>query len=196
MIERIRKCVRPLTFGLAAAAYWAGVACAQDTLSQRIQACTGCQGEDGNSRTENIPSIAGQPAFFLVNQLILMRERVRRVEAKEPLVKDLKDEDATALGDHFAKLPPKPSGEKIDPALVKRGEQISAARRCGSCHLPALTGQDQMPRIAKQRIDYLIKSLTAIRDGTRQGGDTSMSVLVAGLSNTDLAALAHYAASR
>src|SRR5688572_26564454 len=85
VIALIWKYVRPVAFGLAAAAFCAGGTRAQDALSQRIQACAACHGEDGNSRTENVPSIAGQPAFFLVNQLILMRERVRRVEAKEPL---------------------------------------------------------------------------------------------------------------
>jgi len=188
---------RPLAFGLAAAAFCFGAALAQGTpLAERIQTCAACHGGDGNSRMENIPSIAGQPAFFIVNQLILMREKVRPVEAMEPFVKDLKDDDAIALADHFSKLEPKPSDEKIDPALVKRGEEIAGGRRCGSCHLPTLAGQEQIPRVGKQRIDYLIRSLKEFRDGTRLGADTNMSVPVAGLSNADLAALAHYAASR
>ena len=53
-----------------------------------------------------------------------------------------------------------------------------------------------MPRLAKQRIDYLIYSMKAFRDNTRSGADTLMSSVVAGLSDADLAALAHYAASR
>src|SRR5262245_4833937 len=188
---------RPLAFGLAAAALCIAAAFAQSApLAERIQTCGACHGEDGNSRMENIPSIAGQPAFFIVNQLILMRERVRPVEAMEPFVKDLKDDEATALAAHFAKLPPRASDEKIDPALVKRGEAIASERRCGSCHLPMLAGQEQIPRVGKQRIDYLIKSLKEFRDGTKPGADLNMSVPVAGLTEADLAALAHYAASR
>jgi cytochrome c553 len=188
---------RPLVLGLAAVVFSAGAAFTQGApLAERIETCSACHGEDGNSSMENIPSIAGQPAFFIVNQLILMREKVRPVEAMEPFVKDLKDEEATALAAHFAKLLPKPSDEKVDPALVKRGEAIAAERRCGSCHLPTLAGQEQIPRVAGQRVDYLIKSLKEFRDGTRLGADTNMSVPVAGLSDSDLAALAHYAASR
>jgi cytochrome c553 len=188
---------RPLIHGLAAAVFFAGAAFSQDTpLAERIQTCAACHGEDGNSRMENIPSIAGQPAFFIVNQLILMREGVRPVEAMAPFVKGLKDEEATALAEHFAKLPSKPNGERIDPALVKRGAEVAKDRRCGSCHGPALAGQDQIPRVAKQRVDYLIKSLTEFRSGNRPGSDTIMSVAVAGLSDADLAALAHFAASR
>jgi cytochrome c553 len=185
-----------LVLGLAAAAFCGDAFAQGPALAERIEACSACHGKDGNSRMENIPSIAGQPAVFIVNQLILMREKVRPVEVMEPFVKDLKDEDVTALAGHFAKMPPKRGDETIDPMLVKRGEQIAAERRCGSCHLPTLAGQEQIPRIARQRIDYLIKSLKEFRDGTRLGADTNMSVPVAGLSDADLAALAHYVASR
>jgi cytochrome c553 len=52
-----------------------------------------------------------------------------------------------------------------------------------------------MPRLAKQRIDYLRQSLKEFRDATRAGGDTAMSANLAGTSDADLAALAHYCAS-
>jgi cytochrome c553 len=68
-------------------------------------------------------------------------------------------------------------------------------RRCGSCHLPNLAGQDQMARVARQRIDYLIPTLKSYRDNPRPGADTAMSAAVAGASDADIAALAHYAAS-
>jgi cytochrome c553 len=190
-------CQRPLILGLAAAAFSMSTAYAQVTpLAERIQTCAACHGEDGNSKMENIPSIAGQPAFFIVNQLILMREGVRPVEAMAPFVKGLTDDDAIALAGHFAKLRPEPSSEPRDPVLVKRGAKLAGERRCGSCHLPTLVGQEQIPRVAKQRVDYLIKSLKEFRSGNRPGSDTIMSVAVAGLSDDDLAALAHYAASQ
>jgi cytochrome c553 len=188
---------RPLILGLAAASFFANAAVGQAmSAAERLESCAACHGEDGNSKMENIPSIAGQPAFFLVNQLILMRERVRPVEAMAPFVKDLKDDEVTALADRFAKLPAKASDEKIDQALVAKGAAIANQKRCVSCHGPALAGSDQIPRIAKQRVDYLVKSLKEFRDGTRPGADTNMSVPVAGLSNDDLTALAHYSASR
>ena len=79
-------------------------------------------------------------------------------------MKGLKDDDLVALAKHFTALEPKPSEEKIDPALVKRGEALVEPMRCESCHLPSLAGQQQMPRLAKQRIDYLIHSLKQFRD--------------------------------
>src|SRR5262245_33956618 len=91
----------PPAFGLAAALLMfvstQGGAAAQTPLSERIQLCAGCHGEDGNSRMENIPSLAGQPEFFIVNQLFLMREGVRKIEAMAPFVKDLKDDELGGL---------------------------------------------------------------------------------------------------
>jgi cytochrome c553 len=165
-------------------------------LAERIQQCGACHGEDGNSKLEKIPSLAGQPVFFMLNQLILMREGVRKVEQMAPFVKELKDSDVEALANHFNKLEPKRSDEPIDAALVKRGEAIAAQKRCASCHLPTLAGQEQMPRLAKQRIDYMFESLKAYRDDKRTGADTAMTATVLGLPDADLAALAHYAASR
>ena len=188
---------RPLLLGLAAAGFCADLAFAQSVpLAERIKLCGACHGEDGNSRMENIPSLAGQPEFFIVNQLFLMREGVRRIEAMASFVKDLKDDELDALAKHFAKLPLKRSDEPIDPALVKRGAELSASLRCGSCHLPTLAGQQQMPRLAGQRIDYTIYTLKAFRDNKRSGADTAMTATVFGVSDADIAALAHYAASR
>jgi cytochrome c553 len=165
-------------------------------LAERIAQCGACHGEDGNSRIENIPSLAGQPEFFMLNQLVLMREGVRRIEAMTPFVKDLTDADITALAKHYASLEPKRSEERIDPTLVERGAALAVQRRCASCHLPSLVGQEQMPRLAKQRTDYMIETLKAFRDDRRSGADTSMTATVLGLSDADLAALAHYAAAR
>jgi cytochrome c553 len=191
------ECWRPLVLGLAAVFVWVGLAIGQDMpLAERVQICGGCHGEDGNSRLENIPSLAGQPEFFVMNQLILMREGVRRIEAMMPFVKDLKDADITALAKHFAGLAPKPSDERIDPALAKRGGELAPSLRCASCHLPTLAGQEQMPRLAKQRVDYMVQALKQYRDNQRSGADTQMTAVVFGRSDRELAALAHWAASK
>jgi cytochrome c553 len=52
-----------------------------------------------------------------------------------------------------------------------------------------------MPRVARQRIDYLIETLKSYRDNPRPGADTAMSAAIAGAADADITALAHYAAS-
>jgi cytochrome c553 len=174
-IARRSRNLQPLALGLAAclsglATLAAPSAQAQTMpLAERIQLCSACHGADGNSSLDAIPSLAGQPEFFILNQLFLMREGVRQVEAMAPLVKDLKDEDIDALAKHYNKLAPKPSGEAVDPALVKRGAEIAERMRCSSCHMPTLAGQEQMPRLARQRIDYLVKAMRDLRDSKQIG---------------------------
>jgi cytochrome c553 len=195
-VPDINKWWRPPAFALAAVVFCATPTASQTTtIAEKIQLCGACHGEDGVSKIEKIPSLAAQPAFFILNQLFLMREGVRKVEAMAPIVKDLKDEDLDALAKHFAGLPAKRDDEPLDPALVKQGAEIAGHRRCDACHLPGLTGKEQIPRLAKQRVDYLIISLKAFRDTTREGGDTAMSANLSGASDADLIALAHYCAS-
>ncbi len=175
---------------LTASAFAQGMA-----VTERIEQCAVCHGEDGNSRVKTIPSLAGQPEFFVLNQLFLMREGVRQIEVMMPYLKDLTDADIDALAKHFATLEPRASDEKIDQALVKRGNELAVTLRCASCHLPNFAGRQQMPRLAGQRVDYLIHSMKEFRDNKRSGADTLMSNVVAGLPDADLTALAHYAAS-
>ena len=193
----IKRRWRPLALGLAAALIFANEVAADDVpLKDRIAQCATCHGEDGNSKREKIPSLAGQPEFFVMNQLILMREGVRKVEQMAPFVKDLKDADIQALADHFEKLQAKPSGETVDPALAARGATIAAQRRCESCHLPSLAGQQQMPRLAKQRVDYMIQAMKQYLTDSRSGADTAMTASIFGLRDDDIAALAHWAAGK
>lgn len=69
-------------------------------------------------------------------------------------------------------------------------------KRCDSCHGPSLAGDQQVPSIAKQRIDYMLLVPKAYRDNTRTGADTSMSAMIFGLTDAELEALAHYSAAQ
>ena len=166
------------------------------TLQERITQSNACHGEGGNSSMELVPSLAGQPDFFLLNQLVLLREGVRKIDAMSDVAKGLSDSDIQSLAAHFAQLPVAPMGDAPDAAKVAQGAKLAEMKRCNSCHGTNLSGDQQVPRIAKQRIDYLFAALKAYRDDTRTGADTSMSAMIFGLSDADLEALAHYAASR
>ena len=190
---------RAVWLAIAAAIFAVGAngPLAAQRLAERLQQCTTCHGETGNSKMENTPSIAGQPELFITNQLILMREGVRRSEIMAPFVKGLKDDVIIALAAHFAELPPDPPAQtaSVDAALAKRGAELAAGLRCASCHRPDFSGHEQMPRLSHQRLDYLILSLTDYRDGRRSGIDTSMNGVLYGTSDHDIRALAHYLAS-
>jgi cytochrome c553 len=172
-----------------------GSGAAADALQQRLKQCAACHGETGNSRMENTPSLAGQPELFLTNQMILMRERVRKSEAMEPFVRGLKDDEIVALAAHYAKLEPEPSDEAVDRSVVARGAELAKRLQCASCHRPTYEGQEHIPGLLHQRLDYTIKSLIEYRNGTRSGIDTSMNGVMYRVSDADIRALAHYVAS-
>lgn len=180
---------------LLAASFIASPASAQ-TLKERLETCAACHGDDGNSKLEKIPSLAGQPEFFVLNQLVLMRENVRQVEQMMPFVKELKDEEIQALAQHYAGLKPTPPEETADPALVKQGAALAQRLRCASCHGDNMEGREQMPRLARQRIDYMFDAMKAFRDNKRSGADTAMTAVIVGTSDQDLLALAHYASTK
>lgn len=161
----------------------------------QVAHCESCHGRDGNSITAGTPSIAAQPATFLENQLVYFREGLRNAPVMQEVAKGMKDEDITALARHFASRPARVvAAAAPDAALVARGAALVARMHCGQCHLPRLEGRDQMPRLAGQREDYLVHAMTGYRDGTRTAADTTMAEVLAGLSDADLRALAHYAA--
>ena len=194
MIERNRR-RRSRVSRLAIAAVLCGPladALHAQVPQERLALCATCHGEKGNSRIEKTPSLAGQPALFLTNQMILMRDKVRKSEVMEPFVKGLKDEEIIALAEHYAKLPSAPSDEPVDQTLAPRGAELARKLFCGSCHLPDYSGRAQIPRLKHQRVDYTIDSLTGYRAGRRSGIDTSMNAVMYEVSDRDIKALAHY----
>lgn len=173
-------------------------AAAQDARrgADLAQACQACHGENGRSPNEDVPSLAGQPADFITIQMILFRERLRHVELMNDVAADMPDQDIEDLAAYFASLPPGPPDDRgpRDAARFAAGQALMGPRHCGVCHLPNFTGQAQVPRIAGQREEFLARSMIEYRDGRRAGPDTQMNGAVVGLTNENIAAIAHYLA--
>ena len=111
------------------------------------------------------------------------------------MAEGLTDDDLRALGEAIAKLPaPPPVADAGDAARTARAQALVAANRCNSCHTPNFAGQDQVPRVADQREDYLLKALREYKSGVRTGYDAAMAEVVAPLKEQDFADLAYYLA--
>ena len=154
--------------------------------------CAACHGENGNSATENIPSLAGHPAPYLVIQLILFREQQRQNEIMTPLAKGLSDEDIENLAAYYAAQTRVATDPSDDPDLAARGKAVADAQRCGTCHLPGYAGREQIPRLAAQRQDYLLKTMRDYKTGQRSGLDGMMTSVLHGATDEQLAELAAY----
>src|ERR1700721_1781903 len=108
---------------------------------EKAELCAGCHGENGISQTENIPSLAGQPAQFTQWQLVFFRSGARKNELMQPVGEQINNEDIRNLGAYFAALtPPKASAPDDNPDLSKKGAQAAVGRRCASCHTDTFAG--------------------------------------------------------
>lgn len=191
---------RVLAAAFLAAALSGPVAAQDRNRGQQLATgrCTSCHGENGRSTTPDIPSLAGQQPGFITLQLILIREGIRQVPAMKPFAEGLPDQDIEDMAAWFASLPPGPPEDRRprDAALAAVGEALLGPRHCTSCHLPSLEGREQMPRIIGQREEFLARALTEYRDGRRVGADPQMNGAVQGLTDAQIAGLAHYLAQR
>jgi cytochrome c553 len=178
----------------------AGPARAQDVASRWREVCATCHGPAGRSEQPEIPSIGGQPVLFTAIQLFLFREGRRTgtplSDAMTEIAKPISDADLRAFADFVATLPPPAASDgPVDEARYRRGVELAGKQRCPVCHNADLSGREQMPRIAAQREDYLVKALGAYKSGRRVGGQAAMNDAVVGLSDEQLADLA-YAVAR
>jgi cytochrome c553 len=162
---------------------------------EKLATCLACHGEKGISETPEVPSLAGMPADFTLIQLFLFRQGTRKIEIMNDLAKDMTDDDLRKFSDYFSKLsPPKATGEPADPAIAARAQAVIARNHCGSCHNPDFSGREQMPRLAAQREDYLLKSLRDYKAAQRPGYDATMDEVIRPITDQDIVDLSHYLA--
>ncbi len=177
---------------IVAALVCVGTPVAAQTVAERLAPCLACHGENGTSTTPDVPSLGAQPAYFMLIQLFMFRERLRNVEPMTSMLKGASDQDLRKMADAIAQLPPpKPEAGPVDPARSKRAEELVAQHRCNFCHNADYSGQENVPRLAGQREDYLVKTLRAYKDNTRRGYDAQMADVVEPLTDADFADLAH-----
>lgn len=165
--------------------------------ADKLALCQSCHGARGISTMPGIPSLAGQPDAFLQYQLVFFRTGARKNDIMSPIAEGLSDDDVRSLSTYFAALPP-PVGDKAPDAalaLTAAGAKLATEQHCAGCHLPSFAGTEATARLAAQREDYLKKALLDFKTGKRIGGGVAaMPEIAFSLSETDIAALAHFLA--
>jgi cytochrome c553 len=165
------------------------------TLAERRAACLACHGENGQSEAPDVPSLGAQPEFFVTVQLLMFREKMRVVPLMNDVTKGLSDRDLQNLAAFFAKQPPpRPAADLGDPARIERAKELVVQHRCNFCHRRDFSGEQNAPRLAAQREDYLAKTMREYKTNTRRGYDASMADVVYALNDDDILDLSHYLA--
>ena len=168
---------------------------AAQTVQERLPTCLACHGEKGQSTLPDVPSLGGQQAFYVTVQLLMFRERMRVADPMNDMAKGLTDDDLRSFADIFAKLPPpQPDAGAVDDARMQRAQALVVQNRCNFCHTPSFAGQDNVPRIADQREDYVVKALRGYKDNSRHGYDASMADVMAPITDEQILDLAYYIA--
>jgi cytochrome c553 len=161
-------------------------------LAERLAPCLACHGEKGQSQQPEVPSLGAQPAFYIMVQLFMFRERLRIVEVMNAMTTGLTDDDLRTMADVIAQLPPPPPVEAAgDPARLDRASALIQQHQCKFCHNPDFSGAQQVPRLAGQREDYLVKALREYKNNTRRGYDPAMAEVLYPISDEQILDLAY-----
>jgi cytochrome c553 len=186
----VRKVVVTLAFACATT-----IPSTAQTVQERLPTCLACHGENGQSQNPDVPSLGAQQAFYVTVQLLLFRERMRVADPMNDMAKGLSDDDLRSFADIIVKLPaPHPLNAPADDARIERARALVAQNRCNICHTASFAGQDNVPRIADQREDYLVKALRGYKDNSRHGYDGTMAEVMQPITDDQILDLAYYIA--
>ena len=170
---------------------------AQTAMAQvpaKAAACLACHGENGNSSMPNTPSLAGQNARYLYLQLRDFQEGRRSNDMMTPMTAGLSKDDMREIADYYSKQKLSSKGFKADAEKAKLGKAKADETLCAMCHLGEFVGQNEIPKVAGQNYDYVVKSLTDFKAKTRTNDAGNMTSVASTLSATDIENLAHYIA--
>ncbi len=175
---------------------WAGILPTQtglaQTAEQRMPACLACHGAGGTSMLPGVPSLGAQMPDYVLIQLYLFREKQRVVAPMTAMAAGLSDDDLRTIGEAMAKLPPPTPAAALSEADEAHGRELVGKYRCGSCHNPDFAGRDNLPRLAGQREEYLVKSLTEYKSNARAAYDPAMNAVAQEINVADIPAIAKY----
>jgi len=167
-----------------------------------VTRCSWCHGPQGNSISPIYPALAGQKAWYILEQLQFFKAQTRADPYARGymwgMAAQLDDTQMNALADYFSKQAP--FGGQAVPFSngdVARGKSVytegvaaNGVAPCSACHQDDASGNDQFPRLAGQHASYVLKQLRAFNTGSRN--QAVMNGIVATLQPDDMKAVAAY----
>jgi cytochrome c553 len=151
----------------------------EDSMGQRMLACTGCHGPEGRAAPDGYyPRIAGKPDGYLFNQLLNFRDGRRHYALMTNLLAPLDDAYLREIAAYFAALSlpyPPPAASTLGAAdnaaaarLINEGDGARNLPACTTCHGESLAGTAPfVPGLVGLPRDYLNAQLGAWRNGKR-----------------------------
>ena len=149
---------------------------AGDSAPAKAKLCIACHGADGNSVSDEFPSLAGQVPGYIAAQLALFKSGTRKNAIMAGMAAPLSLTDMAELDAYYSSKPLKSVSVPEDElATAVRGEKLYRGglkafgiAPCMACHGPAGRGiPSKYPRLAGQHPAYLERQLLAFKSKTR-----------------------------
>jgi len=175
---------------------------ADEGARQDRQLCSICHGPGGTTSSELFPHLAGMPAAYFTNQMKAFRDKSRADQNAKRFMwgisSRLTDDDIQQLAEFYEAQPAVHQGKISDQAKYDAGKNIFLSGNadkgvppCMACHGEKGEGRDATPRLGGQNEAYLTRQLKVFY-GNERPAATAMHEIVKGLSDSDIAAIAHY----
>lgn len=164
------------------------------TPPAKAATCDACHGPQGRAVIATNPILAGQNARYLYLQLKDFKAGRRADPQMSPMAADLSSEEMHQLSDWYAQQQPPRQSFAVDAAKAAKGKAKADETLCTMCHLGEFAGQNEVPRVAGQNHDYVIKQLKAFKAKTRTNDAGTMTSVAGTLSDDDIENIAQYIA--
>ena len=156
------------------------------------EACGGCHGDNGVSKTPGSPSLVGFDPKYLAAAIKSYKSGQRKHDLMKSLVAGVSDADAGNLALFYALQKPARAGT---PAAGDAAAGKVAAAACGGCHGDKGVASDPAnPSLAGQDAQYLATATQAYKDGTRK--DETMKGMAAALDDRAIKNIAAFYAGQ
>jgi len=152
-------------------------------------ACASCHGEDGNTGSPDMPSLAGQDARYFIKAMQAYKNGKRRHQPMFDAVDTLAEQEVIDLAAFYAAQ--EPVRRNVRTPLTT-GEWID---RCERCHgIGGNSTDPRFPMLAGQDRSYLVNALQSYIGTSRS--NSTMHAMSMPLSGDDIEAIASYYSTR
>ena len=164
------------------------------TMPARAATCAACHGPEGKSTQSAFPILAGQTARYIYLELRDFQEGRRSDPLMTPMVAGMTRDEMREIADYFARQKAPAQTFVADAEKARLGKLKADETLCTMCHLGGFAGQNEVPRVAGQHYDYILKQLREFKARTRTNDAGSMTSVASTLNDTDIVNLANYLA--
>ena len=169
-----------------------------DDLEKLIKQCGMCHGQDGNSPSSTIPSIAGFTSEYFQHTLDAYKNDTRKSELMKSFVHTLNEHQIEEIGNYYQSKAFIPREQSFDSAKAEKGKQLHN-KYCEKCHEnEGRITDNNYGVLAGQWMPYLTKAIKDYLDGNRRVAPmmvTKLKAMKKEAGDEGIDQLAHYYAS-